>query len=266
MEDTDILDIKKEVIKNSFLSTMTYYEYVGFNIGSWLVSKFVGKCPAVNGSAFAVKREVLTSLKGFRRVIAEDLDIAVRAFLKNYRFKYTKRVNVYNSVHSNWKNWLTQRKRWAIGCALWVKEWYRDLLKICTKHPQVFIPSLLLLFPSIILILLYFFTPNLLIYKILSLIFLFLAVKLSFMVPILWLSTISIDFIKSLLASILSFLSFSTMFFIFSKKLYFQFKLHEFLIYYFFYSPLGLFITIVALINVFLFDRKAMKIVSDWKI
>ena len=265
MEYTDVLDIKKEVIKNSFLSRMTYYEYVGFNIGSWFISKFTGKCPAVNGSAFAVKRGVLTSLKGFRRVVSEDLDIATRAFLKNYRFKYTKRISVCNSVHSNWKNWLIQRKRWSIGAALWVKEWYRDLLKICAKQPQIFLPGLLFLFPSVVLILLYLFIPNLLIYKIFSLIFLLLAVKLNFMFPVLWLSTISIDFIKSLLASILSFLSFSIIFFLLSKKLDFQFRLHEFLIYYFFYSLLGLFVMVAALINVFFFDRKAAKVISDWK-
>jgi len=266
MEDTDILDIKKEVIKNSFLSRMTYYEYIGFNIGSWFISKFVRKCPAVNGSAFAIKREVFTSLKGFRRVIAEDLDIAVRAFFKNYRFKYTKRVRVYNSVHSNWKNWLTQRKRWSIGAALWFKKWYRDLLKICAKQPQIFIPGLFFLYPSLMLILLYFFIPNLLIHKILSLIFLLLAVKLNFMLPVLWLSTLSVDFIKNSLASTLSFLSFSGMFFILSKKLDFNFKLHEFLVYYFSYSLLGLILMIVALISVFFFERKAVKIISDWKI
>jgi len=266
MEDADILDIKKEVIKNSFLSTMTYYEYVGFNLGSWFVSKFIGKCPGVNGSAFAIKREVLTSLKGFRRVVTEDLDVAIRAFLKNYRFKYSKRVKVYNSVHSNWKNWFTQRKRWSIGCALWFKEWCRDLLKICAKQPQIFIPGLFFLFPSIMLILLYFFIPNLLVHKILSLIFLLLAVKLNFMFPVLWFSTISMNFIKSSLASLLSFLSFSIIFFILSKKLDFNFKLHEFFVYYFFYSLLGLFIMIVALISVFFFERKAAKMISDWKV
>jgi len=266
MEDADILDIKKEVIRNSFLSRITYYEYVGFNIGSWFVSKFAGKCPAVNGSAFAVKKKVLTSLKGFRKVIAEDLDLAVRAFLENYRFKYTKQINVYNSVHSNWKNWLTQRKRWSIGAALWFKEWYKDLLKICAKQPQIFLPGLFFLFPSIVLVLLYFFMPNLLMYKFFSLIFLLLAVKLNFMFPVLWLSTISIDFIKSLLASVLSFLSFSIVFFVLSKKLDFRFKLHEFLVYYFFYSLLGLFVMIVALISVFFFDRKAARVISDWKI
>ena len=140
---------------------MTYYEYVGFNIGSWFVSKFVGKCPAVNASAFAIKREVFASLKGFRRVVSEDLDIAVRAFIENYKFKYTKRVNVYNSVHSNWKNWLTQRKRWSIGCALWFKEWYRELLKICSKTTTNFHPWLAFSFPFHYVDIALFFHSNL---------------------------------------------------------------------------------------------------------
>ena len=266
MKDTDILDIKKEVIKNSFLSRMMYYEYIGLNIGSWFVSRFVGKCPSLNGSAFAVKRDVFVLLNGFRRVIVEDMDMAVRAFLKNYRFKYTRRVKIYNSVHSNWKNWFTQRKRWSIGSALWVKEWHRELLKICAKKPQIFLPGLLFLFPSVILILLYLFIPNLLIHKIFSLTFILLAIKLNFILPILWLSTISIDFIKNSLASILTFLLTSAIYFILSKKAGFQFKLREFLIYYFFYSLLGLFITIAALINVFFFGGKAARKVSDWKV
>ncbi len=266
MKDTDILDIKKEVIKDSFLSRMTCYEYIGFNIGSWFLSKFARKCLSVNGSAFAMRRKVFTSLKGFRRVVAEDLDIVIRAFIKNYKFKYTKRVKVCNSVHSNWKNWFMQRKRWAIGCGLFLKEWYRDLLKACVKQPQIFIPFLFFLNPSLILILLYLFVPNLLVYKILSLIFLFLAVKLNFVLPVLWLSTLGVDFIKNSLASLLSFLSFSTVFFTLSKKLDFNFKFHEFLIYYFFYSLLNLFITIIGIITALLFEKKALKIISDWKI
>ena len=59
MEHTDVLDIKKRVIKDkSFLSKMAYYEYLTFNISSWIASRFMHKCPAVNGAAFAIKREM----------------------------------------------------------------------------------------------------------------------------------------------------------------------------------------------------------------
>ena len=266
MRDADVLDIKKEVVKDSFLSTMTYYEYLGFDIGSWFVSAFVGKCPSLIGSAFAVRRDAFLSLKGFRNVVTEDVDIATRAFFKNYKFKYAKRIKVYNYVHSSWRNWFTQRKRWSIGAALWVKEYFKDLLKICVKKPQVFLPALLFLFPSIMLMLLYLFVPNMLIYKVFFLIFLLLAVKFNVVVPLLWLSTLSVDFVKGLVASLLTFFSFSAVFFVLSKKLDFRFRLHEFLVYYFFYSLLSLLIMLIALITVFLFDRKLTKTLSDWKV
>ena len=82
MEHTDILDIKKRVTKDkSFLSKMAYYEYLTFNMSAWLSSKFMHKCPAVNGAAFAIRREMFEKVHGFRKVVAEDIDIATRAFL-----------------------------------------------------------------------------------------------------------------------------------------------------------------------------------------
>lgn len=263
MRDTDILDIKKEVVKTSFLSRMTYYDYVGLNIGSWLVAKFLKKCPAMNGSAFAMRRNVFNSLKGFRRVITEDLDIAFRGFLENFRYKYTKKVKVYNQVPSNRKNWIIQRKRWATGAALWFKEWYKPLLKESAKHPQIFVPALFFLFPSLVLLLTALLTPNLLIYKLFSIFFLFLAIKFNFALPFLLFTTLSIDILKGLFASLISFLSFSVLFFTSSKKLGLKFKIHEFFVYYFTYSLLSLLVTIVGFIKVFVFKRKS---VSDWKI
>lgn len=263
MRDTDILDIKKRVHRDSFLSKMTYYEYLGFNISAWLTAKFVKKSPAVNGAAFAIKRNAFESLAGFRGVISEDLDLATRAFLNNYHFRYTGGIEVHNYVHSSWKDWVKQRKRWAFGTALWAKEYYRDLLKSTIKHPQIFIPGLFFLFPSLVLIILGFLIPDLLIHKIFYIIFLFLAIKFSFILPILMLTIIGADFLKNLVPTFLSFLAFAFLFFAFAKKLGFKFKFHEFLIYYFFYSLLVLLIMIIGLICVFVFNKK-LKV--DWKV
>ena len=58
IQHVDILDIKKKVSKGkSFLSRMAYYEYFTFNVSAWLSSRYMHKCPAVNGAAFAIKRE-----------------------------------------------------------------------------------------------------------------------------------------------------------------------------------------------------------------
>lgn len=262
MKDTDFLDIKKEVVRNSFLSKMTYYEYAGFNIAAWLVVKLLKKCPAVNGAAFAIRKDVFDSLKGFRKVISEDSDIATRGFLKNFKYKYTKKVEVHNQVHSNWKNYIIQRKRWVTGAASWFKEWYRPLLKESARQPQIFIPALFFVFPSLILFLTTLLIPDLLIYKLFSIFFLFLAIKFNFAFPVLLFTTLGVDVFKSLFVSLISFLSFSVLFFMLSKKLGFKFKIYEFFVYYFFYSLLVLLIMVAGLIKVFVFKRES---VSDWK-
>ena len=166
MQHTDILDIKKRVIKGqSFLSKMAYYEYLSFNINSWLSSHFMQKCPAVNGSAFAMRRDMFEKVQGFRRVVAEDIDIATRAFLKDSRFAYSQEVEVQNVVYSNWRQWYTQRKRWAVGQALWFKEWYRELANHFIKKPQVFLPGLFFLYPSVAIMFISAVIPSLWMYN-----------------------------------------------------------------------------------------------------
>ena len=128
---------------------MAYYEYFTFNVSAWLSSKFMHKCPAVNGAAFAIKRETFEKVGGFHKVIAEDIDLATRAFLQDSSFAYTTDVEVKNVVFSDWGKWFKQRRRWSIGQARWTVDWYQDLIKKFVKKPQVFLPSLFFLYPSL---------------------------------------------------------------------------------------------------------------------
>lgn len=158
IQNVDVLDIKKQVVKtSSFLSTMAYYEYFSFNLSSWLLSKVMKKCPALNGSAFAIKRETFENINGFRPVVAEDFDIATRVFLIDGSFAYTSDVGVKNEVISDWKKWFKQRNRWAIGQALWVKEWYRAREKSFTVNHKSTCPA----YSSCILQLQYFLSASL---------------------------------------------------------------------------------------------------------
>ncbi|WFO74635.1 glycosyltransferase family 2 protein [Desulfurococcaceae archaeon MEX13E-LK6-19] len=267
MRDCDILDFKKVVVKNSLLAKMTYYEYVGANTASWLTTRCLGRCPAINGSGFAVRRSAFVELDGFRRVISEDFDFATRAFLKKYKFKYTTRVFIYNYVHSSWQKWIVQRKRWSLGCALWLREWWKSLLKECLRNLQVFIPALLALIPSIVYIVANFFIPDMIIYKLFTSILFFIAVKFNIIFPLLLLTTLGIGFMKNLAILLISFLAFTLIFMALSKKLDFNFKTYEFLAYYFVYSPLVLFTIIVALIKVFILrNKEIINKLDDWKI
>jgi len=257
MEHTDILDIKKEVTKDkSFLSKMTYYEYLTFNMSAWLSSHFMKKCPAVNGAAFAISREMFEKLNGFRTVVAEDIDLATRAFLAEGRFAYSKDVEVKNVVYSDWRKWYIQRRRWSIGQALWVKDWYKDLIRRFAKKPQVFLPSLFFLYPSVTIFVLSALIPSVWLYNGLLMFSLFLSVKMNFALPLFLISLATADVLKILIMSLAGFGITAGVFYAFGRKLGFrQLRLHEMFFYYFFYASLWWAFVIVGQVQV-IFGRK----------
>lgn len=263
MQHADVLDIKKKVAKDkSFLSKMAYYEYFTFNISAWLASRYMHKCPAVNGAAFAIKREMFERVHGFRKVVAEDIDIATRAFLEDSSFAYTHDVEVKNEVHSDWRKWFTQRRRWAIGQALWLKDWYKPLAKRFVKKPQIFLPSLFFLYPSVAVFVLSAVIPSLWMYNSLLVFSLFLSVKFNIALPIFLFSLATADILKILLISMSGFALTAAVFYGFSRKLGFQIKLHELFVYYFFYSTIWMIIIVIGHIQVLALGKKAA---PDWR-
>lgn len=262
MHYTDVLDIKKNVKKNSFLSKMAYYEYFSFNISSWLASRYLHKCPAVNGAAFAITKDAFDSINGFRGVVAEDIDIATRAFLNDSSFAYSDNVEVRNVVFSDWRSWFRQRRRWSIGQALWVKDWYKDLFRKCFKKPQVFLPGLFFLYPSVMVLFLNIAVPSTWMYQSLWTFAFLLSFKFNIAWPVFLISMASADVLKSLLISLGSFAVTALIFYGFSRKLGFKIKLHELFVYYFFYSLLWMVIMIVGFVQVAVFKKKAA---PDWK-
>jgi biofilm PGA synthesis N-glycosyltransferase PgaC len=263
MQHADVLDIKKKVTREkSFLSKMAYYEYFTFNISAWLASRYMHKCPAVNGAAFAIKREMFEKVNGFRKVVAEDIDIATRAFMEDGSFAYTPEVEVKNVVHSEWGKWFRQRRRWAMGQALWLKDWYRDLAKRFFKKPQVFLPSLFFLYPSVAVFVLSAVVPSLWMYNSLLVFSLFLSIKFNIALPIFLVSLATADLLKISVISLSSFGLTAAVFYGFSRKLGFEIKLHELFVYYFFYSSLWMAIIIIGHIQVIAFRKK---FAPDWR-
>lgn len=263
LEHSDILDIKKEVVKGkSFLSKMAYYEYFTYNISSWLASRYMHQCPAVNGAAFAMKREAFEKIGGFAKVIPEDIDLATRAFLKSSSFAYTTEVEVKNYVHQGWKNWFNQRRRWAIAQAIWLKMWYLELAKKFFKKPQVFLPSLFFLYPSVAVFLLSAIVPSVWMYNSLLVFSLFLSVKFNLVLPVFLMSLGMADIIKTVIVSLSSFGITATVFYVFSRKIGFKMKIHELLAYYFFYSTIWIVILVIGHIQVFFFKKN---VAPGWK-
>ena len=262
MDSADVLDIKKIVEKNSFLSKMAYYEYFTFNVGSWITSKFLGKCPAANGAAFAIKRKVFDDLGGFHKVVAEDIDLATRAFLADCSFAYTTEVEVKNVVYSNWRDWYTQRKRWAMGQALWLKDFYKALFRKCVGKPQVFLPALFVLYPPLISMSLTFLLPSTWVYDSLLLFSMFLSTRFNTILPIFLISLPIVDVLKLVLISLTSFAITALVFYKLSKKLGFEMKLHELFVYYFFYSVLWIAVIFIGYVQVVVFRKR---VAPNWK-
>jgi cellulose synthase/poly-beta-1,6-N-acetylglucosamine synthase-like glycosyltransferase len=149
----DVIDLKKEVIQDgSFLAKMGYYEYMAMGFSAWVISRSSGKCPAVCGSGFAMRRDMFEKLKGFRRVVAEDIDMAIRAYLAGARFEYAKDVAIRNMVHPEWRKWFRQRRKWVIGQGLWQKDWGRELAAISLKNPRLSFMSIFILDSSIFML------------------------------------------------------------------------------------------------------------------
>ena len=263
INDADIIEIKKRIIRDSLLSKIVGYDYLGFNFANWIFSKTLKRCLGINGAAFAIKRDVFLELGKFKRVVSEDLDIGTEAFLKNKKFKYVKNIEVLNKSPSSWKEWFKQRKRWSLGAALWFKDYHKHLIKSVIKYPKVLIPILFLIFPSLIFLLLSFFISTTLIEKTLTFFLLFISAKISILIPFIFFTSTGVILIKNIILSLMSFGIFSTIFYYAARKIHYKFNPLEFAIYFFFYSPLWLLIVITSFIRVFIFSQYKL---TDWKI
>ncbi|MGA2683203.1 MAG: glycosyltransferase family 2 protein [Candidatus Bathyarchaeia archaeon] len=259
MQMTDVLDIKKEVSKDkSFLSRMAYYEYFTFNVSAWLSSRYMNKCPCVNGAAFAIKKETFEKVGGFHKVVAEDIDLATRVFLQDGSFAYTADVEVKNIVYSDWNRWFKQRRRWAIGQGLWTIDWYRDLIKKFVKKPQVFLPSLFFLYPTIAIFLVSALMPSGWMYNSLLVFSLFLSFKFNIMLPIFLVSLATANLLKILIIMLSGFALTAVTFYGLSRKIGFnEMKLHELFVYYFFYSNLWIAIQVIGFFQVIALHKKS---------
>jgi len=263
MKHVDVLDIKKKVERTSFLAKMAYYEYFTFNISSWIASRYMQKCPATNGAAFAIRRETFEEVGGFNKVVAEDIDIATRAFLKGHSFAYTSDVEVRNVVFSSWRQWFRQRERWAVGQALWLKDHYKALFNKCVGKPQIFLPAVFFLYPPLISFSLSLLLPSSWVYDLFTVFSWFVSTKLGTVLPIFLISIPTVDILKSVLIALSSFAVTAGLFYRFSKKLGFEFKLHEVFVYYFFYSVIWLAVIFLGYFEVLVLKRHSA---PNWKI
>lgn len=263
MSECDVLDIKSEIEPKGFLGKMMYYEYLSFNIASWLFCKMLKKIPAVNGAAFAVKRHSLTEVGSFRRVVSEDLDWGLRAFKKNLKVMYTKEAYVKVEPLSSWRKWLEQRKRWAFGFAEWLFNNLKDIIVTLIKYPFIVIPAAIMAVPSISILVLDFIVSDEIVLKIASFILIPLIAKTGFsLLPLIMTINIALA-LKETLVLFSSFAMTAVITGVLAKHLGYRFRIHEYAVYYFIYSLAWLLILVSAVFCYFL-TRKIPRL--DWKV
>jgi len=261
MRDLDLLDIKKKVIRTSFTTRIVHYDYLCSNIAIWLFSKFLGKTLGFNGAAFAIKRHTFEQIGRFHGAVADDMDIGTRAYLNNCSFKYTENVEIATRVPSGWREWYKQRKRWGVGTALWIRDYYKDLLRALVNSPKFILPAMFLICPSLILLIINLLLPDILCYQSLIVLMLLAATQIGILLPPILFAFVGITLVKNIVASVASFGALTAIYYLFARKFRYEFHPFEFFCFYFVFSPLFLFIVAVSLLKVCM--RSSVDI--DWK-
>jgi len=141
--------------------------------------------------------------------------------------------------------------------------WYLELARKFFKKPQVFLPSLFFLYPSVAVFLLSVIVPSVWMYNSLLVFSIFLSARFNLVLPVFLMSLGMADILKTVLVSLLSFGITASVFYAFSRKIGFEMKIHELFAYYFFYSTVWIIILIVGHIQVFAFKKK---VAPGWKI
>jgi len=260
MKDCDILELRKEIIKDSKIAKVIYYDYIAANVTNWFMSKTIKRCVGVNGAAFAMKRELFEEVGGFREVPTEDMDIAIRTFERG-KFKYLVEPVVKTEAPSTVRALIKQRKRWSIGGIIYIRDHYEELLKGIAKHPIVALFVIFTYLPALAWLLLSLITPEGFFMTLAAII---LAVISNYFPPLLSLFLLispPVVLLKNILLGLFIFMGYLPIFYFFSRKLGYEFHIHEFLAYYFIYSPFWLLLLLVVMFNVFIYPRK-LKV--DW--
>lgn len=248
IEDTSILVVKIKVMTDSLLSRLVNIDYYNMNLSSKLSSRFNTRF-GLNGICFAIKREVFFKLKGFRKTITEDVDFGMRASIADINIKHSNNLELYTQSPNTWKNWYTQRKRWAIGGSICIL----DHLKYILLKPKIWIPILIMAYPSLIYISIATVLPDYIIYKLISLFlsFLVFALPVSIISPILFAFSFGIVMAKVAFLTFITFVIWSAFILFGYKKLRWgNIKFYDLPIYYFIYSMMWLLISYLFFIKV----------------
>lgn len=140
----DLTELPKLAEGRGFFAAMMRHEFLANLAGSLLMARMSGRCPSMNGAAFAVRRALFARLGGFMATINEDIDFAARAFLADAEFAIDPALGVMNEVPGTAGEWLRQRRRWSLNVGLWSRAYVGRFAKEKPEHAMAMALSSLL--------------------------------------------------------------------------------------------------------------------------
>lgn len=149
-EHHDLMEFPKEGLAKTFFGRIAGLEFLSTAISSWLFATIANRCPGMNGAAFAVKRALFEKLQGFRHIVNEDIDFAYRAFLSGTKFSYSPGLKVMNHLPDDAREWISQRKRWAINNVTWFLSNFADIAKNFFKDKKFRWAAFMMIMPILV--------------------------------------------------------------------------------------------------------------------
>ncbi|MFP3316989.1 MAG: glycosyltransferase family 2 protein [Candidatus Nanopusillus sp.] len=115
LKEYDIIEFYKEIIRKGWLGYLMFIEFSSyFDIIDPILNKT--KRPLfLNGSGFATKKSVWNDVGGYSRVYVEDVDFAMKAGKKGYKYYMSKDIKLLIEPLKGLRQWIEQRKRWSFG-------------------------------------------------------------------------------------------------------------------------------------------------------
>jgi len=262
LENHEIVELPKEARVNTLISAMMSYEFMSFTMATYLLARLSGHSPSMNGACFAVRKPWFDRMGGFHRVINEDMDFAARSFLHHARFAFPPELKVTNEVSDTVKDWITQRKRWALNNVLWFKRYFGEVLKKTLSFPSLALAIGVFILPMVAYGLAYVLLRLFRLHILSSLVFL-VAHAWSFTSAILF-NFIQYGFVLggNYIPFLISFLITLLSYWLVARRFHIRFVWWEFIIYYLVYIPLWTILNVIFFLLV-LFD---VKIQTQWKI
>ena len=220
----DLVEFYKDVAPKCFIGKFMHIEFLSYYAFYQYISSKLGKSIFINGGGFAIRKSLWDKLGGYKRVILEDVDLAIRVYSIGGKYFLLRDVELEVQPICSWKKWFDQRKRWCSGAIEVFFTYFKEMISFFVENPLILLFYILVVNPSIVvLFLLLFLLPQSIIYKISLGILILLSSKISplllFIVPATLISSIIYNFLFFILTTLFVLISYEVAYYKLTKKL-----------------------------------------------